>query len=319
MSAPERLPRVGAPRLRLLCQGAVQLHTATLAITGATGFLGGYLVGTLLSRGARVIAVVRNPAKAEPLARAGAEIRRADLSEPDALRDAFSGCDAVIHNAAAVSFTSPQTTHKTNVDGTRNVFEAIAAQKIPRAIAISSASAYPASPFVRTEQHPLRKGLRLTPWAAYGSSKAEAERMAWDLCRAHDIALTTFRPCGISGAHDPLLMGALEKLGRLPIAPVPVFTEIGVVHATDVAEAVARALELPIASNKAYNLQGSSVSLWRIIDAYRKAGGRTPRLRLPIPFPFLLRYDDSLARKELGFSPRSLESVCADAVSGKVY
>ncbi len=296
---------------------AVQLDKATLAITGATGFLGGYLVDTLLSRGARVVAVVRNPQKAAPLAQKGVEIRRADLSEPEALRQAFAGCDAVIHNAAAVSFTSPTATHQTNVDGTRNVFEAVAAQNIRRAIAISSASAYPASPFVRTERDALRKGLKRAPWAAYGSSKAEAERTAWEICRAHGIALTTFRPCGISGAHDPLLMGALEKLGRLPVAPVPVFTQIGVVHASDVAEAVARALELPIAENKAYNLQGSSVSLWRVVDAYRKAGGKAPRVRLPVPFPFLLRYDDSLARKELGFSPRSLESVCADAVSGK--
>lgn len=299
--------------------GAVQLNQATIAITGATGFLGGYLVETLLARAAHVVAVVRNPEKARPLAERGVEIRKADLSEPEALRLAFAGCDAVISNAAVVSFTSPRTTQKTNVDGTRNVFEAAAAQNVSRAIAISSASAYPASPFMRTERDPLRKGLQRAPWAVYGSSKAEAERAAWEICRKHGIALTTFRPCGISGAHDPLLMGAIDKLGRLPVAPVPVFTEIGVVHGSDVAEAVARALERPeVASGKAYNLQGSSVSLWRVVEAYKQAGGRAPRLCLPIPFPFLLRYDDTLARKELDWTPRSLRAVCEDAVSGKL-
>src|ERR1700742_3356344 len=56
-------------------QRPVKLDNARIALTGATGFLGGYLVETLLSRGAHVIAVVRNPAKAAALARRGVEVR----------------------------------------------------------------------------------------------------------------------------------------------------------------------------------------------------------------------------------------------------
>ena len=216
-----------------------------------------------------------------------------------------------------VSFSEPTKTHATNVEGTQNVFRAIAKQGIQRAIAISSAAAYRPSPFVRTEQSRLRDGRKLYPWNAYGSSKAEAERVAWQLCREHGICLTTFRPCGISGRDDPLLIGALKALGRFPFAPLPVLTEIGVVHAEDVAEAVALALEKPsISCGKAYNLQGDSVSLWRVVDAYRRAGGSAPRWTLPVPFPFLLRYDDRLARHELGWHPRGIDDVCKDAVAG---
>jgi hypothetical protein len=32
-------------------------------------------------------------------------------------------------------------------------------------------------------------------------------------------------------------------------------------------------------------------------------------LRIPVPFPYLLRFDDSLARRELGFAPRELSSI----------
>jgi nucleoside-diphosphate-sugar epimerase len=262
------------------------------------------------------VAVVRNPSKAAQLVERGVEVRRADLAEPDALHEAFDGCDAVISNAAVVAFTEPSKTHTTNVEGTGNVFRAIARRGIGRAIAISSASAYRPSPFVRTEQSQLRVGRKVYPWNAYGSSKAEAERVAWQLCREHGICLTTFRPCGITGRNDPLLMAALQAIGRLPLAPLPVLTEIGVVHAEDVAEAVALALEKPTASGgKAYNLQGDSVSLWRVVEAYRRAGGKAPRWRLPVPFPFLLRYDDRLARLELGWHPRGIDAVCEDALA----
>jgi dihydroflavonol-4-reductase len=295
-----------------LCPGSVNWSSSSVAITGATGFLGGYLVDKLAARGARVIAVVRDPRKAQGLADR-AEIRRADLAEPAALRAAFRGADAVISNAAVISFREPAKTYRTNVEGTRNVFEAIAAAGVRRAILISSAAVYRPSPRARDEHSPLRGADGRAPWNAYGSSKAEAERIAWELASRHGVALTTFRPNGISGARDPLLMGALARLGRLPLAPVPVFTQIGVVHAEDVAEAVALALEKPeVSSGRSYNLQGDSVSLWQIVRAYRDAGGAGPRWALPVPFPLLLRYVDQRARQELGWRPRGIAAVCAD-------
>jgi nucleoside-diphosphate-sugar epimerase len=140
--------------------------------------------------------------------------------------------------------------------------------------------------------------------------------LAWQLSADFGIGLTTFRPCGISGPHDPLLIGALAAIGRFPLAPLPIFTEIGVVHAEDVAEAVALALEQPgIASGKAYNLQGTSLSLWRVVEAYGRAGGRTPRWTFPIPFPYLLRYDDRRARRELGWQPRDIDALFRDALT----
>jgi dihydroflavonol-4-reductase len=293
----------------------VKLSGSSIAVTGATGFLGGYLVDKLLARGAHVIAAVRNPGKATALAARGVEVRRADLAEPDALARAFAGADAVISNAAVVSFTHPRETHATNVEGTRNVFQAIAHAGVKRAVAISSAAAYVPSPFERDEQAALRPRARFI-WDAYGASKAEAERVAAALCAEHGVKLTIFRPCGISGRRDPLLAEALRKLGRFKVAPFPVFTRIGVVHAEDVAEAVALALENEaVAAGKSYNLQGDTVSLWRVADAFRDAGGPSPLLRIPVPLPFLLRYDDTRARRELGWTPRDIDRTCADAVT----
>ena len=298
----------------------VQLPDATIAITGATGFLGRYLVETLTRRGARVVAVVRDREKAARVLGTEREVRVADLSDQPALCRAFEGVDAVIANAAVISFRSPRLTLRTNVDGTRNVFRAIAQAGVRRAVSISSSAAYRAL----SPRTPLSEDAALQPYGrawfgnAYGMSKAEAERVACAIAREAGVALTTFRPCGITGPGDPLLMAAIARTMRVPVVPYPAFAAIGVVHAGDVAEAVALALEQPsVSRDRAYNLQGHTVTLWQLADAWRSAGGRSARLRLPVPCPVSLRYDDSRARRELGWRPRSVAAIVEEAVRAR--
>lgn len=294
----------------------MELSHQTIAVTGATGFLGQYLMHALLARNARVVAVVRNPEKAARWAQHGASVRQADLGDPQALEAAFRGADAVVSNAALISFTRPRATQRTNVQGTRHVFEAMAKAQVRRAIVISSSAVYPPSVRRRDERTPLRPSRRGMLLNSYGASKAAAERVAWQLAQRHGIRLTTFRPCGITGPDDPLLMRALHMVMKHPVVPFPIGARVGVVHAADVAEAVCRALERPeVSSGKAYNLQGETLSLWDLGSAYHRAGGPAPRLRIPIPVPMLLRYDDARARRDLDFSPRSFEAICREAMA----
>lgn len=300
----------------------VKLAQVSIAVTGATGFLGGYLVEALQARGAHVVAVVRDADKARRLLPRQVELRVADLGDRLALAESFRGVAAVIANAAVISFLDPALTMRTNVEGTRNVFEALRAAQVPRAIAISSSAAYPFSFATTDESTPLRTLAPARSLAgklhAYGISKAEGERVAWGIAEQASVGLTTFRPCGITGPSDPLLVAAIERAMRATITPFPAFTEIGVVHAADVADAVLRALERPeVAVGRAYNLQGCTATLWQIADAWKRAGGRASRLRLPIPFPIALRYDDTRARRELGWHSRSLDAIAAEAVQAR--
>ncbi|HEX8305364.1 MAG TPA: NAD(P)H-binding protein [Jatrophihabitans sp.] len=72
---------------------------STYAVTGATGHLGHLAVLALLDRGVpaqNVVAVVRDAAKAQPLAERGVQVRVADYNDADALGTAFAGVDRLL-------------------------------------------------------------------------------------------------------------------------------------------------------------------------------------------------------------------------------
>ena len=278
----------------------------TIALTGATGFLGRYIVRTLTDRGARVIGVVRNPDKVPELARDGLELRRADLAEPDRLAEGFAGADVVVSNAALLPVRNwRRADHlRTNVRGTENVIAAAAAAGVRRVLHVSSVSVYAGGSRRIGEDHPLldEDAGPLTP--PYSLSKALAERRAWQLAGEHAIALTTVRPCLIYGAFDSNFMPIFAALAGAPVTVMPAYTSIPLVYAGDVADAVALALEKPAAAGRAYNLAGEDVTFWQFFAAWRDAGGRAARVVLPIPFPYGLSYDTTRARSELGWRSR---------------
>ncbi len=74
----------------------------TVAVVGATGVYGRHLVPRLVARGRQVRVLVRDPARATLAVACGAEVRRADLFDLDALRAGLMGCDVVVNLATAV-------------------------------------------------------------------------------------------------------------------------------------------------------------------------------------------------------------------------
>ncbi len=291
----------------------MDLATSTVAVTGATGFIGRYLVRALERRGARVVGVVRSPEKMGAASEyVRVEARRADLADVDALARAFAGCDAVISNAGVVSIgaQSRAALMAANAQGTRNVLRAMGRAGVGRAVMTSSATAYARQwGHEYVESDPLwTSSARVSRPLYYAVSKAVAEREAWRLAGENDIDLSVARPSGVYGAQD--YNGFTLWLRRFMAIPwmtlFPTHLYIPNVYAADLAEAMVRMLERPVASGKAYNVAGDpAVSFWDLLEAYRTAGGAVPRVVLPIPMPVRFAYSLARAERDLDFENRA--------------
>lgn len=287
-----------------------ELTDATIAVTGATGFLGRYICAVLLDRGAEVIGVVRRPDRVPQLLEQGVQMRRADLLDRASLEAGFAGADAVVSNAALfrIGQRDWEALHEANVRGTRNVFEAASAAGVGRIVHVSSTAVYADRRGPRlTEESPKLVEDDRNPFNGYQVSKALSEALAWELAEELGLELTTVRPGPIYGAHDPNFTPWLRRLFGLPVAVVPAFLSLPFVYAGDVAEAIALALENHESVGQAYNTAGEAdATLWDLADAWAEAGGRVGRLRLPLPAPVRIRVDNGRAYDELGWRNRPL-------------
>ena len=90
-------------------------------LTGATGFIGSFLVPELLNAGHHVVGLSRSDAGAEALTRAGAEVFRGDVNDLDCLRTAAKAADGVIHAAFNHDFSNL----KENSEDDRKVIETL--------------------------------------------------------------------------------------------------------------------------------------------------------------------------------------------------
>ena len=115
-----------------------------ICITGATGFVGSYLVLRLLERGHALACLVRDPARFRHLAALGARTVVGDLGSTDAIRSALSGQDCLIHLANIYSFWEPDPSifERVNVEGTRRLFELALEAGLTKVIHVSTCATY---------------------------------------------------------------------------------------------------------------------------------------------------------------------------------
>ena len=109
----------------------------TLAITGATGFVGQALLDRALAEGQELRALTRR----DQPPRAGVTWVQGDLDDTAALDRLVQGAEAVIHVAGVVNTPDPAELERGNVAGTLNLVEAALAAGVPRFVCVSSLSA----------------------------------------------------------------------------------------------------------------------------------------------------------------------------------
>ncbi|PHS28203.1 MAG: epimerase [Robiginitomaculum sp.] len=188
-----------------------------VALTGATGFLGRYLVDALCTKGWRVRIIVRSMPIHEQLAPHRLELVPGDLGDKAALKRLTAGADAIIHIAGAIKGDA-DSLMRTNYGGTKRIAEAWQ-HHAPDARFISVSS------FTAREPH----------LSAYGASKKKAEEVVMALNGNWMVV----RPPAIYGPWDRETL-SIFKAARLPVHPMlgGKDARLGLIHVRDAANAL---------------------------------------------------------------------------------
>jgi nucleoside-diphosphate-sugar epimerase len=165
-----------------------------LALTGATGFIGGAVAARFLSDGWTVRALVRDPARLKSHGRRGLEPVHGSLSDQTSLERLVDGADAVVHCAGAVRGLTQRDFDQVNVDGLASIVAAASRASCPRFISLSSLAAREA-------------GLSL-----YATSKREGERILER--NAGAMGWVALRPPAVYGPGDPASLPLLRSMMR---------------------------------------------------------------------------------------------------------
>ena len=295
----------------------MDIQGRTIAVTGASGMIGTYICRSLLRAGAKVVGVVRNPAKAAFLAEEGVEFRTADLADVDALAEAFKGCDAIVSNAAM--YVVQKSMHawaeheKANLEGTRHVYEAAHKAGVKRVIQISTFGIYRWSIFrVLDEQSPQLNGAR-RQGGPYRATKQTSEALAWEMARHFALEVTSLRPTAVYGARDYNFMRPVYGLLRLPVLPMPSIS-FPIVYAGDVADAVVGALKNDASIGQAYNVGGENLQVAEFMKALHDVLPASPKV-FALPIPIGVKIDNSKAARDLGFRNRPFADALREVVA----
>lgn len=232
--------------------------SGTVAVTGATGFVGRYAVRELLGRGFRVRALVRDLDKAREVLppHEHLDLVRGDMHEEAALADLVAGCIAAVNTVGIIREADGQTFQRVHVVAVRKLLEAMAGAGCDRIVQVSAL------------------GVSESATTGYAKSKYEAER----LIRTSGLRWTILRPSLIHGRDGEFTKMAVDwARGRIaPFVFMPYFTKmkggfpkpecesplVQPVFVDDVAGAIANSVERDIAVGEVYPLTGGETLTW---------------------------------------------------------
>lgn len=255
-------------------------------VTGGAGFIGSHMLAALLARGASVSVLddFSTGKRANLPADGDLTVTEGDVADPAAVEAALSGCDAFVHLAAVASVErsvrEPLVTHRTNLQGSIQLFDEAARQGVRRGLYASSAAVYGDSAAL-----PLAESEPPRPLTPYAADKLAGEHYLAYYHRGGRLNATAFRFFNVFGPRqDPsspysgVISIFLDRARRG--APLTVFGDglqtRDFVYVGDVVNALMAALAVRAAPREmpVYNVaRGERVSLLDLLDAIGRLDG----------------------------------------------
>lgn len=260
--------------------------SGTIAITGASGFVGAALARHLASQGWRLRLLVRAGSQSRLPKLDGAQVITGSLSDIDALRRLLEGAQALVHCAGAVRGLTRADFDRVNVEGVQALLDAT--EPTQRVVHISSLAA----------RHP-----DLSHYAA--SKLAGEQRVTGQLPPQRQVVL---RPPAVYGPGDRELRPLLDRMMQgLALLPGPPGARFSLLHVDDLARAVGCLLSGEAGWGQTHepddgHRQGYS---WRdLLDAVaRLRGGPVRAVRVPGPLLSALGVCNELMARLAGRAP----------------
>lgn len=267
-------------------------------VTGATGFLGGWLVRRLLDEGHEVRIIKRRSSRLDEIEGLKLDIHEGDVTHLESLMNASRGIDTVFHLAGLVAYSKAERSamERINVGGTENVIKACQSQGVRKLIHLSSVVAVGAGftpQEILNEESPYNIAkLNL----GYFETKHHAELVVRKAVNEGTLDAVMINPSTIYGPADAKKGSRNVQLkvarGKFPFYPSG---GVSVVAVEDVIDAVIAGWTKGIKGER-YIVSGENLLIKDVFEKIARAAGvKPPAIGLPRPVVFAIgRLGDAL-------------------------
>lgn len=253
----------------------------TVYITGATGFVGSYMVQRMSRAGYRVIALERTPGKGDVLRTEGITVVRGDLRDINSLKRHFEvyDIDIVMHIGAWLA-GGKRNSHLINTVATENLAHLALVHSVERFVFTSSIAVYGLHDDANVDE-----SSPTAPYSdPYGDSKINAEHRLMQIYHNANLPVSIVRPGMIYGPEShgwAVRLSRWGKRGLLPMPPGSTGTAYPV-YIDNLIDLMMLTAEHPNAIGQIYNaVDNGPVTMTEFFEGFMNMIGSTKALRLP--------------------------------------
>lgn len=275
----------------------------TIAVTGATGFLGSHLTERLIKDGYQVKILARDQEKAKRFENRVAEIVIGDIADEKVLDQLMQGCDGVFHLVSNFRQVkgSEESYYSTNLQGTKNALRAARQAGVKRFVHCSTIGVHG-----DVEQTPANEESAYNPGDLYQITKRDAELACHEEMKQDGMDIVIVRPCSQYGPGDLRMLKMFKMLAKKRFLMLGSCEQnFHAVYIDDIVEGFMLCLLTPNIAGETFLIGGEPyMSLRQYVDIAASALGlQKATINLPYAPFYYAAWVCELLCKPLGIEP----------------